>query len=160
MHKKTQLLSWRQTCWWSSSINACLSTCTSVAHGGVHPYEKCDYKRECEWASALPQLAWHLAWHIAARPRLLPALSNVAVYKPIKKPLLNALSLSLLHALQHRPLGAAATQRRCRQRESPENRWCQNGEICRQRIYMQIYCRCLFVRHNTDGCCVSKWANF
>lgn len=49
--------------------------------------------------SGVPQLAWHLAWHIVARPRPLPARSNVAVDKPIKKPLLNALSLLLFHAL-------------------------------------------------------------
>lgn len=83
---------------------------------GVHPYEKCDYKREREREreSAVPQLAWHLAWHIAALPRPLPARSNVAVDKPIKKPLLNALtpsasllshSLLLVHALRHRPRG-------------------------------------------------------
>lgn len=46
----------------------------------------------------MPQLAWHLAWHIVARPCPLPAHSNVAVDKPIKKPLLNALSLLLFHA--------------------------------------------------------------
>lgn len=78
----------------------------------VHPYEKCDYKWECEWECGVPQLAWHLAWHIAARPRPLPARSNVAVNKPIKKPLLNVLSLLLFHALQHRPGGMPATWRR------------------------------------------------
>lgn len=47
-----------------------------------------------ERQSAVPQLAWHLVWHIAALPRPLPARSNVAVDKPIKKPLLNALTPS------------------------------------------------------------------
>lgn len=58
----------------------------------------------------MPQLAWHLAWHIAALPRPLPARSNVAVDKPIKKPLLNALtpSASLSLAAPHPRLTAQA----------------------------------------------------
>lgn len=58
----------------------------------------CVWERVFELSRA-PQLAWHLAWHIAGPPRPLPVCPNVAVDKPIKKPLLNALprflSLSL-----------------------------------------------------------------
>lgn len=56
----------------------------------------------------MPQLAWHLAWHIVARPRPLPAHSNVAVDKPIKKPLLNALCLLLFHAFIAQAWGNAS----------------------------------------------------
>lgn len=71
----------------------------SCAHG-IHPSEKCDYKWDCERVRRVPQLAWHLAWHITARPRPPPApRSNVAVDKPIKNPLLNALSLLSLPGL-------------------------------------------------------------
>lgn len=105
----------------------CLSA-VLYAHG-VHPYEKCDYKWEREWESGVSQLAWHLAWHIVARPRSLPVRSNVAVDKPIKKLLLNALSLLLFHALQHRPEGMPATWRREkgeeRQKERGKTGWGQ-----------------------------------
>lgn len=66
----------------------------------------------------MPQLAWHLAWHIVARPRPLPARSNVAVDKPIKKPLLNALSLcSSSTPYSTGPGGMPATRRNGRGEE-------------------------------------------
>ena len=71
----------------------------------------------------VPQLAWHLAWHIVAWPRPLPVCSNVAVDKPIKKPLLNALSALLFHALQHRPGGNASDMKERKRKGIEENTW-------------------------------------